>query len=309
MLLSLLLINLLAMTTQQVFGAYLGVSFMSPPAAADTRFKAEPWLIDFTVTNLKADIDISFAHYNTPFDVFTPCRFFTVRDITGTRKLELDFKGPIAKRPLSAQQDQTTLTRLSSSTVQVDLSKCFEFEGGHTYEVVVNSIELPSVLSQEQFQQERKTLTLSSSLATVFTSSKYSHPNPRKRNSRQNRNLLEVSYNGCSVERTEIVELAIAGAMAAVNTSLNGNLLQSCATDDYTEFFGIYDATRYSQVVETYTLMEDVLADRGFNFDCTDEDPSLYAYVYASDPDLTIYLAGVFWQAPADLQIDSQPGI
>ncbi|CAE6381976.1 unnamed protein product [Rhizoctonia solani] len=111
-----------------------------------------------------------------------------------------------------------------------------------------------------------------------------------------------VSYTGCSSSQQTLVSAAAIASntyVANANTYLNGI---SSGTTRYTTWFGSYTAARLSTVRSHYTAIGTDATST--TYDCTtcqntpgiDYD-STYAYVYSDEPG-TIYLCGVFWDAP-----------
>ncbi|CAE6428808.1 unnamed protein product [Rhizoctonia solani] len=111
-----------------------------------------------------------------------------------------------------------------------------------------------------------------------------------------------VSYSGCSSSQQTLVSAAATASntyVSNVNTYLSGI---SSGTTRYTTWFGSYTAARLSTVRSHYTAIGTDATST--TYDCTtcqntagiDYD-STYAYVYSDEPG-TIYLCGVFWDAP-----------
>ncbi|CAE6449819.1 unnamed protein product [Rhizoctonia solani] len=111
-----------------------------------------------------------------------------------------------------------------------------------------------------------------------------------------------VGYTGCSSSQQTLVSAAATASntyVANANTYLNGI---SSGTTRYTTWFGSYTASRLTTVRSHYTATGTDATST--NYDCTtcqntagiDYD-STYAYVYSDEPG-TIYLCGVFWDAP-----------
>ena len=107
-----------------------------------------------------------------------------------------------------------------------------------------------------------------------------------------------------------IIDAAIETAIGGVQNAFDDNLLGGCGLgSDWTQFFGDYVESRYETVARGMNLIQAQLESGVFQVDCgTCDMDGVYAYVYPSDPEFTIYVCDVFWQVSPNLQIDSQPG-
>jgi len=65
----------------------------------------------------------------------------------------------------------------------------------------------------------------------------------------------------------------------------------------YTTWFGTYDLNRYNTVKTHFAAISNAMDTKPITFNCGCKKRNVYAYVYANQP-YTIYLCGVFWQAP-----------
>ncbi|KAB5594811.1 Peptidyl-Lys metalloendopeptidase [Ceratobasidium theobromae] len=147
---------------------------------------------------------------------------------------------------------------------------------------------------------ELKTIEASSNSNQFKLSGKLVAPSTRL--AKISRSKRAVSYTGCSSSQQTIVSAAATASntyVANANTYLSGI---SSGTTRYTTWFGSYTASRLSTVRSHFTAIGTDATST--NYDCTtcqntsgiDYD-STYAYVYSDEPG-TIYLCGVFWDAP-----------
>ncbi|KAF8757804.1 peptidyl-Lys metalloendopeptidase [Rhizoctonia solani] len=149
---------------------------------------------------------------------------------------------------------------------------------------------------------ELKTIEASSNSNRFKLAGKLVAPSTNPKTRARSISKRVVSYAGCSSSQQSLVSAAATASntyVANVNTYLNGI---SSGTTRYTTWFGAYTAARLSTVRSHYTSIGTDATST--TYDCTtcqntsgiDYD-STYAYVYSDEPG-TIYLCGVFWDAP-----------
>jgi len=110
-------------------------------------------------------------------------------------------------------------------------------------------------------------------------------------------NFGTLSFAGCSATQQD----ALTQARSAASTMTNDAALYlggtPSATPRYTTWFGAYNLNGWNTAVNHYTAIKDVFDNKPITFDCTCKQKKVYAYVYPDKP-YTIYLCGVFWNAP-----------
>ena len=276
----------------------------------------EPWMVNIELNNPTLN-DISFLHYNTPLDDFTPCRHFKLYDMTDGISKEVIYSGPLAKRQIVDEDDWFTLkASTNTNNLQIDLSKCFEFEQDHQYKTYLDlplHINFKFAVNDISKNHKDNFITHIVTENHHFTSKKSSHPNPRHKFVAGNQGEIlkkkAVGFRECSSDETTIVNAAIVEAIDGLEVAYDNNILQGCANDDYTDFFGVYTPARYQRVTTNYENIQAKFNSENYNIDCgTCTSPGVYAYVYPTDTEYYIYLCSVFWDVSASLSIDSQPG-
>ena len=114
-----------------------------------------------------------------------------------------------------------------------------------------------------------------------------------------------ATFNGCSNDQQ--LALPIAASSAQFYASATTSYLRANAhgTPRYTTWFGAYDDAHHDTVLGHFAQIGGNDFSE-FAYDCTCDDPAVYAYVYP-DQFGTIYLCGAFWGAPT-VGADSQAG-
>ena len=120
---------------------------------------------------------------------------------------------------------------------------------------------------------------------------------------------LTPTFQSCSSTRQSSLLTATSNAQAIslkAKNYLNNVPSASRSTDPaYKTWFGAYTSTRYGNVLNNYTKINNAFATKTFVYNCGCTD-SAYAYVYANQP-YKVYLCNAFWSAPS-LGTDSKAG-
>ncbi|KAG8794180.1 hypothetical protein FRC12_000279 [Ceratobasidium sp. 428] len=113
-----------------------------------------------------------------------------------------------------------------------------------------------------------------------------------------------VSFNGCSATQQSQIITAANSANSYVSAASQYLAGISSGTTRYTTWFGAFTTSCFNAVKSHYLLIG--TDPTSTTYDCTNNDPGLYAYVYANQPGY-VYLCGAFWNAP-NTGTDSKAG-
>ena len=104
----------------------------------------------------------------------------------------------------------------------------------------------------------------------------------------------------CSASRVSLIDSALSAAesiaIRARDDLRNTPESQRSVAQRYTEWFGVYTASRWNTVQDHFNRIASAASGRTITFIC-DDSTSAFAYVYPSRP-YDIYLGGAFWTAP-----------
>jgi peptidyl-Lys metalloendopeptidase len=118
------------------------------------------------------------------------------------------------------------------------------------------------------------------------------------------------AFSSCSTARQTILKNALAEAIKIATNArdalVNASHCGQVTGKRYAEWFGAYDAGRYSKVRDHFNKIVDALNNQDINFFCDCTEAGTYAYVYPTKP-YEIHLCGAFWTAPLS-GTDSQGG-
>ncbi len=116
-----------------------------------------------------------------------------------------------------------------------------------------------------------------------------------------------VGYTGnCSAAQKTTLQTAVNDAtIYSANAASYLNSL-SPASQRYTTWFGAYSNSGRLTALDHFQKTHSAFSTQALVLDCKCKKPSVYAYVYASQP-YKIYLCGAFWNAPAS-GTDSKAG-
>ena len=108
-----------------------------------------------------------------------------------------------------------------------------------------------------------------------------------------------ITYTGnCSASQKGTLDTAVGNATAYAGSAasyLNG---LGGALPRYTTWFGTYSPAGRATALDHFQKTHAAFSSQALVLDCKCKKPSVYAYVYASQP-YKIYLCGAFWNAPA----------
>ena len=131
-----------------------------------------PWNVNLQLINPSSSQDINVFSFQTPLDQLTACRAFSVFDTTEAKYLS--HVGPIYKRHSSHREHQINFEKNSRREVEVDLSECYEFEAGHSYQV-----SLSDTTTFKHTNGHSKVRLANHLNEYYFTADSDHHPNPK----------------------------------------------------------------------------------------------------------------------------------
>ncbi|KAF7311786.1 Peptidyl-Lys metalloendopeptidase [Mycena indigotica] len=181
----------------------------------------------------------------------------------------------------------TVLAPGASVEIKHDLSKAYNFtaSGESTYDIV----------AANAFQY----VDASGKLATIHANAaEAAHTTSLKGTLAVARRGLDkrIAYRSCSSSQQSQLVSAASAAQTYANNAVSYLTANTASTPRFTTWFGSFTSAHRTTVLNHYTKMA-ANAYSGYTYDCTCTDSDTYAYVYA-DQFGTIYLCGVFWQAP-----------
>ncbi|KAJ7082332.1 hypothetical protein C8R44DRAFT_722421 [Mycena epipterygia] len=229
---------------------------------------------------------------------------FAISDAAGNAPA---FKGAFVKYvpetvlAKNAASSFTVLAPGASIEITHDLSKAYNFtaSGASTYDIAAaNKLQYIDAASNAlvtiyaDAADAAHTAALSGTLAVTRRSAS---PSLGKR----------IAYQSCSTSEKSTLVSAAAAAQSYANAAVTYLTANTASTTRWVTWFGTFTTAHHTSVLSHYTKMKaDAYADYTYDCSCTDSDT--YAYVYA-DEFGTIYLCGVFWDAPLT-GTDSQGG-
>ncbi|KAH7335148.1 hypothetical protein B0J17DRAFT_695808 [Rhizoctonia solani] len=160
-----------------------------------------------------------------------------------------------------------------------------------------------SIFSYVDASGEVKTIEASSNSNQFKLADKLATPSPNvKTRAARGVSKRAVSYSRCTPPQQALISAAATASntyVANANTYLNGI---SSGTTRHTTWFGSYTASRLSTVRSHFTAIGTDATSTTYDRTTCQNTPGIdydttYAYVYTDEPG-TIYLCGVFWDAP-----------
>jgi peptidyl-Lys metalloendopeptidase len=104
-----------------------------------------------------------------------------------------------------------------------------------------------------------------------------------------------LSYRSCSAAQQADIAQANTAALAMA-TDGDAYLHKKTRGPRYTQWFGSFDAGRWTTVMGHFAAIKDAFATKPVTVDCSCDEP-YYAYVYPNQP-YAIYVCQAFWAAP-----------
>ncbi|KAF7355924.1 Peptidyl-Lys metalloendopeptidase [Mycena venus] len=225
---------------------------------------------------------------------------FAITDPSGNTP---SFKGLVAKYvpakvvERNLESSFTVLAPGASISVTHDLSKAYNFtaSGESTYDIAASN----------KFQyvdaETNELVTIHADHADTHTAAVSGELAVSRRSSLGKR----IAYQSCSSsEKTTLVSAASA-AQTYANNAKSYLTTQTTTSTRFVTWFGTFTTAHHTTILSHYTKMA-AATYSSYTFDCSCTDTDTYAYVFP-DEFGTIYLCGVFWDAPLT-GTDSQGG-
>jgi peptidyl-Lys metalloendopeptidase len=193
--------------------------------------------------------------------------------------------GPAAKRRPPQAEDYIVLAPGQVLTATLDISLSYDVTAVGQY--TVDYVGLPLLPATKQAPVPFSILQL----RTLPTST------------------LKSASGVCTTDQVLMLIKALSDAKTIANEANKALaaapvMSRSSSATRYLRWFGSYDSSRYTTVMDHFDAITQALPNIAFACDCDDKDK--YAYVYARKAH-TIHLCGAFWSAPG-LGTDSKAG-
>lgn len=200
----------------------------------------------------------------------------------------VEYIGPLVKRAEPTEEDIIALGAGESITGRVRLSGGYDFYATGNYQV---HYEIPlSRLIYDNAELKDSNGIVASDIVALSVEGRQLPEEP----------LMAVtgptSFSSCSSSQQTALTTARADASVYANNAVRYYTHNKKGLR-YKEWFGVYDATRYSTVSSHFTAIRNAVDTAALTFDCSCTS-SAYAYVYPNSP-YTIYLCNAYWTAPA----------
>jgi peptidyl-Lys metalloendopeptidase len=203
------------------------------------------------------------------------------------------YQGPVFKRRAPAEEDYLVLQPGETVSGSLDLSAYYDLAVSGDYSVTYD------VHSEELYARPDKELL---KVGGQLVSNKVQVYIEGRAGPSLNAITPEVvngstTFTSCSATRQSQLITArndasnyAANSIAYLNAGRQG--------PRYVTWFGTYLLSRYNTVKSHFANINNAMANASVNFNCTCNDPNVYAYVFRNQP-YKIYLCGAFWGAPA----------
>jgi peptidyl-Lys metalloendopeptidase len=252
----------------------------------------EPLVLDVIIT---AQQEHKVLKYNSLMDgALFACKGFDVVDLTTGEALE--FQGAIAKRRVPEKDDYHHFDMGEEVMTSVDLTHCFHFQKDHMYEVNLNS-KVSNDMNLKTMQE-----------GIVLTATQNTAPHAKAK--AQNNMKVFNNFDNCDASEIETSQSAVQNAIDALNDAVTNVLNPGCANDSYERFMGVHTQERYFIVSSNFNNILDRFNTEEYIIRCNDSgcESGVFAFVYPSDPDHTIYVCDSYWSASVTIDYDSKPG-
>lgn len=237
-----------------------------------------PLRLKLTYTNV-TDAPITFVVYDTALEGAVRDDILDIR-IGGQR---LPYVGPIYKRRAPQAQDYVTLAPAESRSAIVVIDRVYYFDKSGVYSVRArqgpqaigtgNMITLDVTRGRQLYKQ-----------APVF----------------QTCNAIQQSEINAALSVAERYARVARDDLRDTPVELRPE------AERYAWWFGSYAGSRWDEVQDSFNRIYSATSGRTLTFDCSCDEPGVYAYVFPSQH-YDIYLCPVFFQAPTSGQ-DSKAG-
>jgi peptidyl-Lys metalloendopeptidase len=208
------------------------------------------------------------------------------------------YTGAIYKRPPATGNDYLTLKSGESLTYVINLGEFYDLSASGQYTISYDARAYNLYTEKGNNAANPETLT------SDTISLKIEGRQPKKPTTPPPPPSGGTAFSNCTTTQQTILNQARTQATTYANEAKT-YLASNTNTPRYVTWFGVYDASRFSQVNTHFTSLANAWTNAGVNFDCKCKQP-YYAYVYPDRP-YNIYLCKVFWSAPL-AGTDSQGG-
>ena len=228
-------------------------------------------LVNVTISNTGKNT-VKVLKWFTPVDDVEEALFKVTRDGAA-----VDYVGAHYKRLAPTGNDYINLKSGESFTSTVDLGQYYDLSATGSYEIEYNYDVTALASNKLQLGVEGRSAPELIIVPEAVTGT--------------------TSFNKCTTAQQSALVTArtnasnyAANALSYLNANNQG--------PRYTTWFGVYNSARYSTVTSHYAAIGNAMDTKPVTFDCSCKKKNVYAYVYSNQP-YTIYLCGVFWNAPA----------
>jgi len=233
---------------------------------------AETVLVNVTITNTSKNA-ARVLKWFTPAEEVEEAIFKVARD-----GATVDYIGAHYKRTAPTGNDYVTLRSGESFTRTVDLGQYYDLSASGVYELEYDADATGLASNKLSLAVEGRASTPLVVVPEAVTGS--------------------TSFNRCTTTQQSLLNTARANASTYAANALSYLNSISAATTRYTTWFGTYTSARDTTVTNHFSAISSAMDNAAVTFDCKCNKRNVYAYVYANQP-YTIYLCGVFWDAPA----------
>ncbi len=237
-------------------------------------------VVGVTVTNLTRH-PIHLLRWQLPGDEVEAPLFRITRDGE-----PVAYTGPLFKRATPAAADRTRLEAGATLSYEVELTQAYDLARNGRYAV--------QYLGRGGHGQGAPVLESDTLYLWLEGRSEKSAapaaPQPA---------AASVGYTGnCSASQKGLLNTAVGDATAYAGSAasyLNG---LGSSSPRYTTWFGAYSPAGRATALDHFQKAHSAFSTQALVLDCKCKKPSVYAYVYATQP-YKIYLCGAFWSSPA----------
>ena len=230
----------------------------------------------FELTN-EGDEPLAVLREGTPLEPTLSADVFEVTHVTKERPgLErVPYAGRLVKRVATRAEDFVALEPGESLSARVELTSHYAVVEGGDYRIAFRGriLSLPVRPLRARAKVEPLVTTPAAETLRMRLA-----PSPE---------LLArarpPTFNGCDARQQQQLVEATSAAETITGEALRSLLELSVAerpgSPRYTAWFGAHDATRYALVADNFARILDSLADATLNYDCTCDEPGVYAFV------------------------------
>lgn len=262
-------------------------------------------LVEVTLTNATEE-SLSVLSWGTPFESVISHDIFDIRSADDLTQTNLAYKGRSVKRGDPLPEDFINLDAGESIRQFLSLSVYYAIprQGAYTLEYNGSLVfrspdsdqstgevdrQIKSVGLADTAEDQRQLAQVASGSITIDLI-----PPPEIRAARV------PAYFSCSADQQADLITALQASEEITNVARDGlaGLIGDARLNSprYKNWFGIYSASRYQTVLDTFNMASNVMANDQIEFDCSCNEAGLYAYVFPSDP-YRIYPCPSFWSA------------